>query len=240
MPFSSVRPPESLTRIVSSRCIPASTDGSPFGPSSWPDYRTLASTTRVFAALAAADDRTRGTVNVGGYSRMTRITAVSGDFFATLGIAPHLGRMITAEDVNGSRPSAVISLELWEAAGSPQLGAVKLTASGRDYEVIGVAPRRFRGLQAGRLSDVWIPISGSDAGDRGDRRLALIARMRAGTDSSEIEDALQSVSERLATEFPATNRGTQTQPDKARRHSGLLVPRRSSPRLGHKLPSSLE
>lgn len=87
---------------------------------------------------------------------------------------------------------------------------------------MGVTPPGFRGLQAGRLSDVWIPLTPpSVEPGRGDRRLAVIGRVRPGATIAQADGELQRLSEELASQFPSTNRGTQAQPEEARRISAL-------------------
>jgi putative ABC transport system permease protein len=71
---------------------------------------------------------------------------VSGNFFATLGVQPALGRtLIPSDDDVASPPVVVLSDALWRR----QFGADKtivgapLTLDGRPFTVAGVMPRQF-------------------------------------------------------------------------------------------------
>ena len=195
-------------------------DGSPFGPSSWPDYVSVAGSVSSLAAIAALDDRSQANVRVGDYTQLSRVSVVTENFFSTLGIMPHAGRLFQAGDAGSKLPSAVISSELWTAAGRPPLEPLIATIRGREHRVVGIAPEGFRGLQAGRVSDVWIPAQ-APGGGRGDRRLALVGRLRPAATAEDVDRELQRLSEELATAFGATNRGMQGQPERARRITAI-------------------
>lgn len=190
-------------------------DGRAFGPSSWPDYMSVAGLAASLESIAAVDDRSSGNVRVGEHTQLTRIAAVTDDSSSTLGKTPRLGRLLQAGDSTAALAPAVISLAVWDAAGRPDITALTITVLGRDHMIVGVAPPGFRGLQAGRMSDVWIPLPQQSAErGRGDRRLTLIGRMRHGATIAQADGELERLSEALARQFPSTNRGAQAQPKK--------------------------
>jgi predicted permease len=83
---------------------------------------------------------------------------VSGDFFATLGVSPMMGRAIDSRDgvVNGP-PVAVLSFGLSQGQfGGGQVVGTTVSLNSKSYQVIGVMPRGF-GFPS--ESDVWIPMS---------------------------------------------------------------------------------
>jgi putative ABC transport system permease protein len=86
---------------------------------------------------------------------------VSGDFFATLGLHPAAGRLIAgSDDYRGCPSVALLSYGFWQGHyGSPS-GAVGSTLSLNDhpFEIIGVAPPGFYGMDVGRESQVFVPI----------------------------------------------------------------------------------
>ena len=87
---------------------------------------------------------------------------VSADYFRTLGVAPAAGRLFTAEDDRrgcGS-PGAVISYGFWQRQFGGGMAAVgsKLTLDGHHFEVIGVTPQQFSGIDVGHSFDVALPI----------------------------------------------------------------------------------
>jgi predicted permease len=98
----------------------------------------------------------------GGEVRPARGLWVSGEFFNVLGVQPELGRLFTAQDDQRgcSAPGVVISNPFWqrEFAGARDVVGRKLTLSDRQYEIIGVTPASFFGLEVGKSFDVALPI----------------------------------------------------------------------------------
>jgi predicted permease len=98
----------------------------------------------------------------GGEVRPARGLWVSGDFFNVLGVRPAAGRLFTQEDDQRgcSAPGAVISHGFWQSeyGGAPDVVGRKLTLSDLPFEIIGVTPANFFGLEVGRSFDVAVPI----------------------------------------------------------------------------------
>jgi putative ABC transport system permease protein len=98
----------------------------------------------------------------GGQVRPARGMWVSGDFFNVLGVRPVLGRVVTpADDRRGcGAGGVVISNSFWqrEFGGTPGAVGGKLTLDGQPFEIIGVTPPGFFGLEVGRSFDVAVPI----------------------------------------------------------------------------------
>ena len=104
-----------------------------------------------------------GNVAVGLHGHTTAATGsmVTGGYFAGLGVAPVLGRAIAESDARqGAAPVAVISYGYWQRvfAGSASVLGQHITLNAQPYTIVGVAPPKFFGLQAGRQEDIWIPI----------------------------------------------------------------------------------
>jgi putative ABC transport system permease protein len=87
---------------------------------------------------------------------------VSGRFFDTLGVRPHVGRLLTeADDEKGcGAPGAVLSHAFWQAryGGDPKVIGRTITLDRRPFDVIGVAPPGFFGVEVGRTFDVALPL----------------------------------------------------------------------------------
>jgi len=86
---------------------------------------------------------------------------VSGDFFNTLRLRPAAGRLIsTADDQHGCPAVAVLSYGFWQDHYGKAASAVGSTLSlnSRLFEVIGVAPTGFFGMNVGEKFDVAVPI----------------------------------------------------------------------------------
>jgi putative ABC transport system permease protein len=128
----------------------------------------------------------------GGEARYADALLVSGDFFSVLGVNPLLGRLISsADDYKGcGAQGAVLSYTFWqrEYGGRPDVIGNKLTLDGHPFQIIGVAPPSFYGLEVGRNFDVALalcsqPIFSTKGGLMDSPRswwLAVIGRLKPG------------------------------------------------------------
>ena len=87
---------------------------------------------------------------------------VVGDYFGVVDVRPAAGRFFTAneERVENTTPLAVISHALWlNRYGGEQEAIGKTVQIGsRSYEIIGVAPKAFRGIDLDAVT-LWVPMS---------------------------------------------------------------------------------
>ena len=87
---------------------------------------------------------------------------VSGNFFDVLGIVPQRGRLIGDDDdrVPNGHPVVVISDGYWRRrfARDEAIVGQTLTLSDTRFEIIGVTPPEFFGVEVGLAPDVFIPI----------------------------------------------------------------------------------
>ena len=172
-------------------------DGSPYGPSSLPDFEFIPQSVSAFADVAALDETARVNVAIGDHTHFTRVSAVSPQFFTTLGLEAQVGRLPSAAELRDHAQVAVISHELWTVAERHSLDALTVIVRQQTYRVVGVGPEGFRGLQAGRFSDVWIPLVDLAPG-RGERRLAVVGRLRKDASVEEANAQLSRFSQALA------------------------------------------
>ena len=98
----------------------------------------------------------------GGEARYADTLMVSGNFFSTLGIQPVLGRLLSpSDDQRGcGAQGAVISDSFWQrefGGRSTALGST-ITLNGHPFQVIGVTPSSFYGLEVGEKFDVAIAL----------------------------------------------------------------------------------
>ncbi len=126
-----------------------------------PLWEQLREQTQSFSSLSAWST---GNFNLaqGGEVRNARALWVSGDFFSTLGVNATLGRVFTATDDQrgcGAR-NAVISHSFWqqEYGGQPNIIGRKITLADQPFEIIGVTPANFFGLEVGQNFDIALPI----------------------------------------------------------------------------------
>ncbi|MGH7505839.1 MAG: ABC transporter permease, partial [Longimicrobiales bacterium] len=136
--------------------------GIPFGgsvyPDNPPDIIDVRDQSDVFAGVAAYAP---GGVNLSGVGapRRIRVGVVTPDLFATLGVAPVLGRGFTSEEGERGGPAvAVLSYGLWASAfgADPDVTGRVVTLNGKAYTSAGVMPRGFGFPEE---AEVWVPLT---------------------------------------------------------------------------------
>src|SRR5262249_46564595 len=114
-----------------------------------------------FSGLAAWGTVTLNMAPSGEAHNVTGVL-VSGDFFRTLGVTPLVGRLLGPEDnTRGcSAPSAVGSYGVWQRELGGEASAIgrTLTLERQTYQVVGVTPPQFFGVEVGRMFDVAVPL----------------------------------------------------------------------------------
>src|SRR6266700_4230511 len=87
---------------------------------------------------------------------------VSGSFFDALGVHAHIGRLLTElDDQKGcGSPGVVVSHGFWQArlGGDPGVIGQTIMLDRRPFQVIGVTPPGFFGVEVGRTFDVALPL----------------------------------------------------------------------------------
>jgi predicted permease len=115
----------------------------------------------VFSSMLAWSN-TSWNLAPGGEVREAAGLYVSGDFFRTLGVHAAVGRVFTeADDTRGcAAPGVVISDAFWhrEYGGDPSAVGRSILLEGHRFDVVGVTPPTFYGVEVGRTFDVAIPI----------------------------------------------------------------------------------
>jgi predicted permease len=141
-------------------------------------------------------------VGRGAKAAPARATLVSAGFWRTLGVRPMLGRFISDEEAHPEHGSRVVVLghAYWErrfGGDSSIIGRV-IAVKGKPYEVIGVAPRGFRGVDLTR-SDIWLPLFAyGDGGEHrqwweGSYNLSFVVRLSAARSEAQVAQELTSL-----------------------------------------------
>jgi hypothetical protein len=106
----------------------------------------------------------RFNLSSGGETRNAQGLFVSGRFFDTLGVTPHIGRLFTVDDDRrGGGPDgavAVLSYGFWqrEYGGRTDVLGTPIAIDGHPFTIIGVSQRYFLGVQIGRAFDIAAPL----------------------------------------------------------------------------------
>ena len=128
---------------------------------SYPEYLDLRDNARSFAGVAAFATVSLS-VGQGRDASSPDGMLVSRNYFPVLGVKPALGRFFVVEEDNGpgSPPAVVLSHAYWQQQFGGDRSAVgkPLIISGRSFQIIGVAPPGFRGVDASQ-PDLWVPFA---------------------------------------------------------------------------------
>jgi putative ABC transport system permease protein len=119
------------------------------------------------------------------------IDTVSGDYFATLGVRPALGRMLSSDD----KQAAVISYGCWRHryAGDPNAIGKIIRVDDRPLTIVGVAPEDFAGLIVDIAADATVPVGylGQELKYRESRWYDVIARLKPGVSMGQARAQMQ-------------------------------------------------
>jgi len=194
-----------------SRGVSSTRRGGDLSPADYLDYRGSSSFDGL-ASIASAAMRLTGD----GVPEQVRVSHVSGNFFAVLGINAIAGRMLTpAEDATGAPARAVLSVALWQRRYGRDPGVIgkSLTLSDQLVEVVGVAPSGFK--FEGDV-DIWLLGQGglprfssipNLARNRDVHFITAVGRLRRGVAIQAAQAEMDGTAARLAREYPGTNAG---------------------------------
>jgi putative ABC transport system permease protein len=124
-------------------------------------WNSLRDQQQAFSEIAAWAPA-RYNLGQGGEARYASTLMVSGNFFSVLGVKPLLGRVISPpDDYRGcGAQGAVLSYPFWQRAfgGRSEVLGGKVTLDGHPFQIIGVAPASFYGIEVGQQFDVAIAL----------------------------------------------------------------------------------
>ena len=128
---------------------------------SYPLYKLISDSARAFDGVAAFTYSQNVSLGRGTDARRVAVVLASASYFPLLGVRPALGRFYAAdEDRLGGPAVAVLSYEFWRGAFGGDSGILgrRLQLGRSSYEVVGVAPERFAGVNLQNV-DVWVPLT---------------------------------------------------------------------------------
>ena len=168
----------------------------------YPEWEALNQKREPFSAMFAWSGTDFNLAPVGEVRRAKGLYA-SGDLFQTLGVTPVAGRLISREDDRrgGVTDVAVISHSFWQREFGGKVSALgsKLSIEGHPFQIIGVAPAWFTGVEVGTNFDVAVPMCAqSRIQDRSvleDRRswwVGIFARLKPGVSVQQASTYVQS------------------------------------------------
>jgi predicted permease len=169
---------------------------------SYPMYLALRDHGGAAFSSIVARFETDTTMTFRGRTERASAEAVSGNYFADLGLAPSVGRAITPEDdrTPGAHPVVMLAHAFWQRrfASDPSVVGQALSVNGQPMTILGVAPAGFRGLSVGSAADLFVPLTmrqtlsptRNDLFDWSSRWLQLTGRLQPGLDRQQAKAAI--------------------------------------------------
>ncbi len=180
-------------------------------PATSPDFEDWRKQNKVFEGLAAA---TGDGAALTGTSEPLQLDGwrVSPEIFPLLGVQPLLGRTFAADET-GHNHVVILSYGLWQRAfgGDRSIVGQKITMDGEAYDVVGVMLSAFKFPRVwGHGAEFWRPIAFDEPAwkkDRGNHWFWVLGRMKPGVTIEQARADMETVSGRLAQQYPMTNTG---------------------------------
>jgi putative ABC transport system permease protein len=162
-------------------------------------------------AFAEASAVVPTTVNMTGLGEPERLQGarVSWNYFKLLGVPMALGRPLAESDAQGDGNQIVLADGLWRRrfGGRPDVLNSTTTLDGHNVTIVGVAPAALR---FPATAEFWQPLifNPPDLAPtaRGAQWVQVLARLKDTVSASQATTALQTVADRLATEFPQSEK----------------------------------
>jgi predicted permease len=145
---------------------------------------------------------------------------VSGNYFSLMDVKPFRGRDFLPEEDQalGKMPVAIISYGLWQNTfkGDSNVVGKPIKLNGHVYNIVGVAPPSFRGLDLSYRPDIYVPMSmigdmvpGSGAQllqSRHSRSFVIRGRLRPGVSVAEAQAEASVICSNLNHQYPTDNK----------------------------------
>jgi predicted permease len=193
------------------------------------DLRRQAS---VFSGVAAYYDLIPASISAGAEPQRIWGQGVTTNFFHVAQMPMVLGSGFAGAD--DKTPLVVISERLWSSRFHRDQGLIgkAITLSGHPFTVTGVAPAAFHSIDQILNAEFWVPLGttpqlAASLPPRDSREyhwLSVIGRVRPGVTRKQVTAQLDTIADRLAAAYPATDKGNHFVFEQA----GSLPPRERS------------
>ena len=189
-----------------------------YSTTSYPNYRDVRDQNEVFSGVALYQLQTLG-FSRGDVTKSVWAEVVSGNYFEVLRVPIAIGRAFDPKehDVPGAPAVAVFSHGFWtrEFGADPRVIGTTVRLNGTPFQVLGIAPKEFRGMVRGLIAEVFIPAAatrhvypGSTFLDvRGNHNSFIRARLKPGVTAEQAGSNLSTLADRLAKIYPESNGG---------------------------------
>lgn len=149
------------------------------------------------------------TLTGGAQAEQVDTTSVSPQFFDTIGAKPVLGRPFSSDEQQPGRSHVVLlSHRFWQEhyGSNPNIVGRNVLLDGTNYLVTGVMPASFHFPD---FAQIWIPMAWTDQEKlvRGNHNYMVVARLKPGIDLQQAQAEMNTISARLAEEYPQDGKG---------------------------------
>jgi putative ABC transport system permease protein len=189
----------------------------PVAPANFIDWRNQST---AFERMGAAE---YWTPNLTSGDRPEKLWAlqISADILPLLGVEPALGRVFLPEEDNpGRNHEVILSYALWQRrfSGDESVLGRPIVLNGETYTVVGVMPRGFKFAPFwATKAELWAPLAfGARADSRNASSLRIFARLAPGISLEQARAVMATITGRLDSQFPGTNRNVTVVPLKER------------------------
>jgi putative ABC transport system permease protein len=167
----------------------------------------------VFEHLAAIKTTTTN-LALSDHAERIDLAQTNANFFDVFGLSPQHGRLFIPQDEQaGHEPVVVVSNALWQRrfGSDPTLVGRPITLDGKNYTVVGIAPR---GFQYPDKTELWLPPLRlvpelfPDQDVTQSRRmgyLAVVALLKPGVSLQQAAGEMETITARLRQQYPDTN-----------------------------------
>jgi predicted permease len=163
-----VRNPEQLVSLTDpeSQGMSVGADDGERGLISYHEFEMLRDENEVFSGMLAFESSSStAPVAIGSTEEgtNTKISMVSGGYFPLLGVEPRFGHTFGPDIDTGllAHPVAVVSYPFWQRRMQQDRNVIgqKIRIRKTVFEIIGVMPPGFFGMEVGESPDIWAPLT---------------------------------------------------------------------------------
>ncbi len=164
----------------------------------YPMFRQMRAAVSDRADLIAASYTERTDVTYGSKEATEKAYRqyVSGAMFASFGLRPALGRLLTEDHdrAAGAHPDAVLSYDYWTRrfAQNPDVLGSRLQMGDKLYRIVGVSARHFTGIEPGTATDIFVPTMMDPRVDGVDNSwVRILVHLKPGVTVESVRQQLQ-------------------------------------------------
>jgi len=183
----------------------------------WPVYSDVRRQATVFSDMAAYYELIPASISGGGEAERVWGQGVTTNFFRVAELPMVMGTGFA--DGDDTKPVVVLSERLWRRRYGADRDIIgkNVTLSGHVFTVRGIAPAAFYSMDQILNSEFWVPlgitpefaVSLPPHDSREYHWLAVIGRVRPGATRKDVAAQLDTIADRLAASYPATDKGNR-------------------------------